>query len=121
MANTLETTVMTKVSSVIGFIKDEVKNNLVEASNRGMIQIDRNTLENRKIINDPLLECKYMKQSFSSELLIRSMKKGYKVKSVPVLFKNRKVEGTGTSYQILPGMIRKSWNGYYSILKEVYS
>ncbi|MBI21965.1 MAG: hypothetical protein CL780_06940 [Chloroflexi bacterium] len=75
-------------------------------------------LINRKIIDNVLLDCKYMKQSFSSELLIRSIKKGYKVKSVPVTFKNRKVKGTGTTYSILPGMIRRSWNGYYSVLKE---
>ena len=75
MAKTLETSVMIKVSAVIGFIKDEVKNNLVEASNRGMIQIDRNTLEKTCNIVNAAIESGYFKSMGEVTSVLKNTKK----------------------------------------------
>jgi len=73
----------------------------------------------KNIIDNVLDECKYMKQSFSSELLIRSYKKGYRLKNVPVVFTKRGKKGTGTNYQQLPKIILKSLKGFILLRVEL--
>lgn len=72
----------------------------------------------RNIIDTILNECKYMKQSFSSELLIRAYKKGYTIKNVPVLFRDRTGENTGTNYIMLPRIILRSLKGFVKLRLE---
>lgn len=74
---------------------------------------------NRKVIDNILDQCKYMKQSFSSELMIRAYFTGYKIVNVPVLFKNRSGKNTGTNILNLPKIISKSLKGYLSLKKEL--
>jgi dolichol-phosphate mannosyltransferase len=74
----------------------------------------------RNIINNVLKKCKYMKQSFSSELLIRAYKKGYTIKDVPVAFKKRQGKNTGTNYGQLPGIILKSLKGFLLLRLELW-
>ncbi|OGX06604.1 MAG: hypothetical protein A2Z88_04955 [Omnitrophica WOR_2 bacterium GWA2_47_8] len=76
-------------------------------------------LLHRNIIRDVLLDCKYMKQSFSSELLIRAYKKGFTIGSVPVNFCDRKEKGTGTRYKDLPPIIWGSLKGFIRLRLEL--
>lgn len=73
----------------------------------------------RKVIDNVLNDCKYMKQTFPSELLLRAYKKGYTIKDVPVVFKNRPGKNTGTNYKMLPQIISKSLKGYILLKKEL--
>jgi len=73
----------------------------------------------RNIISDVLDDCKYMKQSFSSELLIRAHSKNFSIKDVPVSFFKRKSKEKGTKYLHLPGIILNSFIGYVLLRLEL--
>jgi glycosyltransferase involved in cell wall biosynthesis len=73
----------------------------------------------KKLVQDVLPYCKYMGQSFSSELLIRAFKKGYTIKSVPVVFLGRKDKKSGTKLAQLPNIIRKSLKGFILLRLEL--
>jgi glycosyltransferase involved in cell wall biosynthesis len=66
----------------------------------------------REIVQKIVPQCRYMNQSFSSELLIRAYLAGYKIKSVPVVFHARTQKKAGTSLNQLPGIIWKSLKGF---------
>lgn len=72
----------------------------------------------RRVIEDVLDDCRYTKQSFSTELLIRAFRKGYTIKSVPVVFRARTVAKTGTRYSQLPGIIAHSLHGLFLLWWE---
>ena len=73
----------------------------------------------RDIVDNVLKDCKYMKQNFSTELLVRSYKKKYSIKNVPVLFSKRTGKNTGTNYKHLPNIILKSLKGFFLLKKEL--
>lgn len=73
----------------------------------------------KNIIENVLDDCKYMKQSFSSELLVRAYKKGYTIKNIKVIFKDRIGKNTGTNYRNLPKIIKKSLRGYFLLKREL--
>lgn len=74
---------------------------------------------NRSIVEKIVKDCKYMNQSFSSELLVRSYYKGYSIKEENVLFKNRRVKRTGTPYKQLPSIILTSLKGFILLRFEL--
>ncbi|MGV8150740.1 MAG: glycosyltransferase family 2 protein [Candidatus Woesearchaeota archaeon] len=74
----------------------------------------------KSIVKHVLSDCKYMRQSFSSELLIRSYKKGFTIRNVPVIFKDRKIKKTGTTYGALPKIILKSARGFVNLRLELW-
>lgn len=74
----------------------------------------------KNVLNDVLDECKYMKQSFSSELLIRAYYKKYKVTQRPVEFNDRKTDkSTATNFKKLPSIIKQSLIGYAKLFFEL--
>ena len=73
-----------------------------------------------KIRDDVLNECKYMKQSFSSELLVRAYKKGYSIKNVMVKFTKRNNKDKGTLIKDLPSIIYRSLKGYIKLRMELF-
>ncbi|HLC65822.1 MAG TPA: glycosyltransferase family 2 protein [Candidatus Nanoarchaeia archaeon] len=74
----------------------------------------------KNIAEKVLPECRYMKQSFSSELLIRAYKKGFTIKNVPVTFGTRQYKGSGTQYSNLPGIIFRSLKGFIMLRIEMW-
>lgn len=73
----------------------------------------------RNIINNVLDECVHTKQSFSTELLVRAYAKGYTIKNVPVLFKDRTGKNTGTNLKMLPGVMMHSLKGLIQLRLEL--
>lgn len=73
----------------------------------------------RRVLNSVLHDCKYTKQSFSTELCVRAMMKGYSIISVPVVFRNRQNSSTGTNYSQLPGIIFRSLLALVLLWKEL--
>lgn len=73
----------------------------------------------RRVLEDVLPACKYTKQSFSTELCVRAMVKGYSIISVPVVFRNRRNTTTGTNYMQLPGIIFRSLMALVRLWKEL--
>ncbi|MBR9699976.1 glycosyltransferase family 2 protein [Candidatus Woesearchaeota archaeon] len=73
----------------------------------------------KNIIDKVLPDVRYMKQSFSSELLIRALKKGYTVKDVPVFFGKREGKNTGTKIKDLFMIVKKSFKGFLKLRKEL--
>jgi len=65
-----------------------------------------------------LMSTHHMKQSFSSELLIRAFKQKKSIVSVPVTFKSRSETG-GTSFKNLPSIIVHSLKGYILLFKDL--
>lgn len=73
----------------------------------------------KNIIDEVLDDCVYTKQSFSTELLVRAYAKGYTIKNVPVLFKDRTGKNTGTNLKMLPGIMGHSFKGLIKLRWEL--
>jgi dolichol-phosphate mannosyltransferase len=76
-------------------------------------------LVRKEVLQQILPKCRYLNQSFSSELLIRAFLRGYTIAEVPVVFKKRPGKNTGTNYGNLPGIIYRQLVGYTLLLKEL--
>jgi glycosyltransferase involved in cell wall biosynthesis len=76
-------------------------------------------LVHKEVIEDVIDDCRYMKQSFSSEFLIRAYKRGYTIRNASVEFNKREGENTGTSHKHLPGIIWKSFLGFLKLKYEL--
>jgi len=66
-----ETKIMTSVSTVISFIKEKLRSDIVEAVNRNMIKIDKNEIQKTCNIIDASIEASFSK---SADEIIRVAK-----------------------------------------------
>jgi glycosyltransferase involved in cell wall biosynthesis len=86
--------------------------------------LDYNTgykIVKKSVLDDVLDECKYMKQSFSSELLLRAYYKKYKIVQGRVEFKDREADkATATNFKKLPKIIWRSLMGYVKLFFELH-
>jgi glycosyltransferase involved in cell wall biosynthesis len=73
----------------------------------------------KKVLDSTLTECKFTKQSFSTELLVRSYKKGFSIVSAPVIFRARKDESSGTNFKQLPSIIAANARGLFLLKLEL--
>lgn len=62
-------------------------------------------LVHKKVLTRCLKKCRYAKQSFSTELLVRAHRQGFSIVDVPVSFTDRKTSGQGTNYAQLPKIV----------------
>ena len=76
-------------------------------------------LMRRDIITLIVPQIRYTKQSFSTELIVRSLKKGFRVIAVPVLFRDRKIQGQGTNYKQLPSIVFNNARGLFLLWFEL--
>lgn len=73
----------------------------------------------RQVISRCAKQCRYTKQSFSTELLVRAAKMGFTIIDVPVTFKDRVVKGQGTNYLHLPSIIFNQTLGLFKLWLEL--
>ncbi len=75
----------------------------------------------RRVLNAVLDECKYTKQSFSTEFMIRAIKKGFSVTNIPVRFTKRIDTHSGTIYKHLPRIVYINTRGMFLLWRELSS
>lgn len=73
----------------------------------------------QKVLKNVLNDVKYMKQSFSSELLIRAYKKGYTIKNVKVSFLKREGKSPTSNLKALPSIVYRSLKGFVKLKIEL--
>lgn len=73
----------------------------------------------KKVLDTILHECRYTKQSFSTELMIRAIKKGYSAANIPVHFSKRPDMRAGTNYSQLPLIVFLNIRGMFLLWYEL--
>lgn len=72
----------------------------------------------KSLLNEILPAAGLVKYTLSTEIMVRSLKKGYKIKDVPVTFVGRAFKKTGTQFYQLISMSIDSFIGYLKLWQQ---